>query len=82
MNSLSKDKIKSYKKEIKTNNSLSFKQRKELVEIYKTEQKEIIEKTITFLIAGIYNALFKYFCKCSLGIFREWHNRRKGQRNI
>ena len=50
---LLKDKIKSYKKEIKTNNSLSFKQRKELVENYKTEQKEIIEQTALSLLEKI-----------------------------
>ena len=50
---LLKDKVKSYKKELKTDKSLSRKQRKETLENYKKEQKELIEQTAISLLEKI-----------------------------
>ena len=50
---LLKDKVKSYKKELKSDKSLSSKQRKETLENYKKEQKELIEQTAISLLEKI-----------------------------
>ena len=50
---LLKDKVKSYKKELKADKSLSSKQRKETLENYKKEQKELIEQTAISLLEKI-----------------------------
>ncbi len=50
---LLKDKIKAYKKELKTDKTLSIKQRKALIENYKKEQKELILENANLLLEKI-----------------------------
>lgn len=50
---LLKDKIKTYKKELKLDKTLSSKQRKEYLENFKKEQKETIEQTAISLLEKI-----------------------------
>lgn len=50
---LLKDKIKTYKKELKADKTLSSKQRKEYLENFKKEQKETIEQTAISLLEKI-----------------------------
>ena len=50
---LLKDKIKTYKKELKTDKTISSKQRKEYLENFKKEQKETIEQTAISLLEKI-----------------------------
>ena len=50
---LLKDKIKSYKKELKADQTLSSKQRKECLENFKKEQKELIEQNAISLLEKI-----------------------------
>lgn len=50
---LLKEKVKSYKKELKTDKTLSTKQRKEMLENYKKEQKVIIEQNALSLLEKI-----------------------------
>ena len=66
---LLKDKINSYKKELKTDKSLSFKQRKELVDNYKKEQKLFIEQNAISLLEkiGLSEKANSYPCELSGG---------------
>ena len=66
---LLKDKIKSYKKELKSNKTLSFKQRKELLENYKKEQKTLIEQTAISLLEkiGLSDKATSFPCELSGG---------------
>ena len=66
---LLKDKIKTYKKEIKTDKTLSFKQRKELLENYKKEQKSLIEQTAISLLEkiGLSDKATSFPCELSGG---------------
>ena len=50
---LLKDKVKAYKKELKNSSSLSFKQRKSMLENYKKEQKQLIEQNAISLLEKI-----------------------------
>ncbi len=50
---LLKEKVKSYKKELRTDKTLSIKQRKEMLENYKKEQKVIIEQNALSLLEKI-----------------------------
>lgn len=50
---LLKEKVKSYKKELKTDKTLSIKQRKEMLENFKKEQKLVIEQNALSLLEKI-----------------------------
>ncbi|MBR2870343.1 MAG: amino acid ABC transporter ATP-binding protein [Clostridia bacterium] len=66
---LLKDKIKAYKKELKQNKELSFKARKSLINCFKAEQKELIEKTAEELLVktGLTDKKNAYPCELSGG---------------
>ncbi len=66
---LLKDKVNHYKKELKTDKSLSLKQRKELVENYKKEQKLFIEQNAISLLEriGLSEKANSYPCELSGG---------------
>ncbi len=66
---LLKDKIKAYKKELKQNKELSFKARKSLINCFKAEQKELIEKNAEELLVktGLTDKKNAYPCELSGG---------------
>ena len=66
---LLKDKIKAYKKELKQNKELSFKARKSMVNCFKAEQKELIEKNAEELLVktGLTDKKNAYPCELSGG---------------
>ena len=66
---LLKDKVKDYKKEIKKDKTLSLKQRKELVNQFKKEQKELIEQNALSLLEkiGLSEKINSYPCELSGG---------------
>ena len=66
---LLKDKVKDYKKEIKKDKTLSFKQRKELVNQFKKDQKQTIEQDALSLLEkiGLSDKASSYPCELSGG---------------
>ena len=66
---LLKDKVKVYKKELKKNKTLSFKQRKEKVNNFKKEQKQIIEQEALSLLEkiGLSDKINAFPCELSGG---------------
>ena len=66
---LLKDKIKAYKKELKQNKELSLKARKSMVNCFKAEQKELIEKNAEELLVktGLTDKKNAYPCELSGG---------------
>lgn len=66
---LLKDKVKDYKKEIKKDKTLSFKQRKELVNQFKKDQKQTIEQDALSLLEkiGLTEKINSYPCELSGG---------------
>ena len=66
---LLKDKVKEYKKELKKDKSISFKQRKELINQFKKDQKQIIEQDALSLLEkiGLTDKINAYPCELSGG---------------